>query len=142
MNIYRLTYDFRHDGGDDWTEAVVVAASEEDAVAVCGFGAYPRDKITCELIGTAIDPGRGLVCCGTHGHPPFVAGDEVKLAMGFFPGVGVGATGEVLDVKYEENTKYIEVKWDKNNPEWHGQKDSYYIAMWFDYAEESEDAES
>jgi len=142
MNIYRLTYDWRHDGGDDWQEVVVVAANEEDAVAACGFGAYPNDLVTCEHVGTAIDPGRGLICSGVHTYPPFEAGDEVKLAMGFFPGVDIGATGRVVGVKYEGNVKYIEVIWNKDDPEWNGQKDSYYNSAWFDYAGEDEDAES
>jgi hypothetical protein len=134
MDIYRLTYDWRHDGGDDWEEIVVFAESEEDAYMVSGYLAFPKEHTSCELLGTAVDgEERGLVCSGIHKYPPFELGEKVKLSLSFFPGAEAGAVGEVIDVKYENHRKYIKIKWDKDNPKWNGQEDSFYNASWFDY---------
>ncbi len=103
LHIYRLTYDFRNDGVDEWTEVIVIAINKNDAIAACGFGAFPNDQVTCEHIGSADESQeRALICSGIHNYPPFEAGDEVKLAMDFFPGADVGATGEVRKIEYDE----------------------------------------
>ena len=61
--LYYLVHEF--DNGDR-EEKVVVAESENDAIAACGYTAYKRDEFTIEHLGYAVKKDRGIVCWGYH----------------------------------------------------------------------------
>lgn len=135
LRIYRIVYDWRDDGAEEWEEMMVIAEDEPRALAIVG---YDEDKVVCRLIGTAVqgETSTGLICCGTHEYPPFQPQDHVRLAVDFFPSAECGATGKVVGIEFADNRKFIHVVWNKEDGKWHGMDDKFYNAVWFDYAEE------